>query len=192
MQLVQALRDEHADEELTLHLGIDHRALPDDELVEVRVLLEADERADAVTRELGRRGHDLVDDARLLLACHSGEERPGADAHEAAPDVVLEDDDDDQDDRREQRREQVEEGDEAGPLRDDVDEEDDTEPGAHLHRTRATEHEERAVDDIRDDEEVCDVYEDLEDRARREQIPEAFQHQIFLRGVPRTISMSMA
>ena len=43
------------------------RALPDDELVEVRVLLEADERAHAVARELGRRGDDLVDDARLLL-----------------------------------------------------------------------------------------------------------------------------
>ncbi len=45
-----------ADEELALHRRVDGRALADHELVEVRVLLEGDERADAVARELGRGG----------------------------------------------------------------------------------------------------------------------------------------
>ena len=50
------------DEELALHGGVDRRPLPDDELVEVRVLLEGDERAHAVARQLGRGRDDLVDD----------------------------------------------------------------------------------------------------------------------------------
>ena len=108
--LFSALGHEERDEELALHRRVDGRALPDDELVEVRVLLEGDERAHAVAGELGRRGDHLVDDARLLLPRQPAEERARADAHEAAADVVLEDDDDDEDDRREQRREQVEAG----------------------------------------------------------------------------------
>ena len=103
VELVQALRDEEADEELALHRRVDGRPLPDDELVEVRVLLERDERADAVSGKLRRGGDDLVDDLRLLLPRRARQEGARADAHEAAPDVVLEDDDDDQDDRREQR-----------------------------------------------------------------------------------------
>ena len=76
VELVQALGQEEADEELALHRRVDGRALADDELVEVRVLLEGDERADAVARELGRRGDDLVDDPRLLLPRQPAEERP--------------------------------------------------------------------------------------------------------------------
>src|SRR5262249_28637647 len=86
-------------------------------------------------------------------------------------------DDDDEDDRREERREQVEEGDEPGPLADDVDEEDDTEAGAHLHRARAAEDQERAVDDVRDDHQVGDVDRDLEERAAREEVEQALEHQ---------------
>ena len=41
VQLVQALGHEQADEQLALHRRVDRRALPHDELVEVRVLLEA-------------------------------------------------------------------------------------------------------------------------------------------------------
>ena len=67
VQLVHALGDEEADEQLALHRRVDGGALPHHELVEVGVLLEADERAHAVARELGRRRDHLVDDARLLL-----------------------------------------------------------------------------------------------------------------------------
>jgi hypothetical protein len=54
VQLVQRLGDEQADEQLALDGGVDRRPLADDELVEVRVLLEGDEGADAVPRELRR------------------------------------------------------------------------------------------------------------------------------------------
>src|SRR5690349_19728490 len=63
-------------------------------------------------------------------------------------------------------------------------------PISHLHRTRSLQDEEGAIDHIRDDEEVSDVYKDLENRARRKKMAETLEHQIFLRGVPRTISMS--
>ena len=95
---------------------VERDALRHHELVEVGVLLEGDERAHAVARELGRRGHHLVDDPRLLRARESAEKGAAAHAHEPAADVVLEDDHHDEDDRREQRREQVEERDQPDPL----------------------------------------------------------------------------
>ena len=100
---------------------------PTDELVEVRVLLERDERADPVARELRRGGHDLVDDLGLLLPREPAEEGARAHAHEPAADVVLEDDDDDQDDRRQERVSRLRRVMNSAHFDDDVDEEDDAE-----------------------------------------------------------------
>ena len=71
VQLVDALGHEERDEQLALHRRVDGRALPDHELVEVRVLLEGDERAHAVARELGRGGDHLVDDLATPAAATS-------------------------------------------------------------------------------------------------------------------------
>src|SRR6185312_10771216 len=78
-----------------------------------------------------------------------------------------------------ERRQQVVQRDEAGPLGDDVDEEDDAEAGPHLHRARAAEDEERAVDDPRDDEDVEHVDRDLRERPAREEVEQPFEHQLW-------------
>ena len=177
VELVQALREKQADEELPLHRRVDRRPLPHHELVQVRVLLEGDEGAHAVARELRRRRHDLVDRLGLLLPREPSEDRPRADAHEPAADVVLEDHDDDEDDRRrrQQRVEEVVEGEEARPLREDVDEKDDAEPHAHLHGPRSAQDEERAVDEERHHQDVAEVRQHRGHGATREQMKEALE-----------------
>ena len=168
----------------------------DDELVEVRVLLEADERAHAVARELGRRGDDLVDDARLLLRaqCRAKNAReptrmsPRRMSFWKTTTTMRMIDES----SVESRLNSVTS---PSPLRDDVDEEDDAEAGAHLHRARAAEHEQRAVDDVGDDEDVDRVDEDLERTAAREEVAEALEHQrppLSGRVPERRSSMSMA
>ena len=69
------------------------------------------------------------------------------------------------------------------PLRHDVDEEDDAEPGAHLHRARAAEHQERAVDDLRDDEQIDHVdRRPGGSRAVREEVEQALRAWSLLRS----------
>ena len=66
---------------------------------------------------------------------------------------------------------------EVGPLRDDVDEEDDAEADAHLHRARSAKDEQRAVDDVGHEQDVGDVGEDAAEGPAREEVKEALEHQ---------------
>ena len=126
--------------------------------------------------ELGRRGDDLVDDARLLLAtCTEPRTRPHT--NERSADVILEDDDDDEDDRREQPREQVHQRDELRVFGPGVDHPHDGKANAHLHRARPAQHEQRAVDHVSDDDDVDEIAHDFERRARSEQVQKALRHR---------------
>ena len=82
VQLVHRLGHEQRDQQLARDRGVDVDALRDHELVQVRVLLEGDEGAHAVARELGRSGHHLVDHARLLRAREAAQEGAAAHTHQ--------------------------------------------------------------------------------------------------------------
>ena len=168
---------EETDEQLALNGGVDRRALGNDELVEVGLLLEADEGPHAMARELRGRRHDLFDDLRLLLSRETPEERLRADAHEAAADVVLEHDHHHEDDRREEGREQVGQRHQAQVLGAEVHQEDDAETNSHLHRACAAKDEQRAVDEVRDDDDVEHVDRNFAPGTRLEQMEEPLRHR---------------
>src|SRR5690606_7119527 len=99
VELVAGLGREQGDQQLPRDLRVDVVALVvAHELVEVRVLFEGDDGADAVARQLAGGLDDLVDDPRLLSARQTAEPGPAAHALQRAPDVTLEDDDDDEQD----------------------------------------------------------------------------------------------
>jgi hypothetical protein len=154
VQLVDRFRNEERNEKLARDRRFDGDSLGHHELVEIRVLLEGDERAHAMPCKLGGRGHHFVDDTRLLGARESAEKGAAADAHEPAADVVLKNDHHDQNDRREQRRQKIEQRNERQPLGRQVHEKDDEEPHPHLHGARTAQHDQRAVDDVGDDQKI--------------------------------------
>ncbi len=176
VQLVHRLRVEERDEQLASHGRAHLHALAARELEQVGVLLEGDDRADAVARELGHRGDDLVDDARLLELAAAAEPGAPTHAHERAPDVVLEDDDHHEDDRREHVLQQAQQRDELEDVRRRIEQEDDAEAEAHLHRARAAHREQEAVDDVGDDEDVDRVAQELGRGAAGEDAVEHVKH----------------
>ena len=78
------------------------------------------------------------------------------------------------------RVEQVEERDEVRPLGDARRRADDAEARAHLHRARPAQDEQRAVDDVGDDEDVDDVGERPTRAPPREEVKEALEHGLGL------------
>src|SRR5581483_5974351 len=93
-------------------------------------------------------------------------------------DVVLEDDDHHQDDRAQQGGQEREQSREARVLRDGVEQEEQAEARAHLHRARSTKEKERAIDDVRNDEQIDRVDRHFDPGSTREKVKEAFEHQV--------------
>src|SRR6185437_9122981 len=91
---------------------------------------------------------------------------------------VLEDDDHDQDDGREQRREQAEQRRQLEQLGAEVDERHDPEADGHLDGAGATQDEQRAIDDPRDDDDVDEVSQDLRERAGDEEPAQELEHDL--------------
>jgi hypothetical protein len=138
VQLVQAFGDEQAHEQLSLNRGVDPRSLSNDELVEVRVLLERNDRSDAMPRQVCGRCHHFVNGFRFLLPRKTAEEGARANTHQAATNVVLEDDDDDEGNRIEKPVQQTEKRAQASQLRYEIHDGDHTEANPHLHRSSAS------------------------------------------------------
>jgi hypothetical protein len=155
VQLVHRLRDEDADQELAADGGVEGVALVrPDELVEVRVLLEGDDGARSVPREIRGGLDDLVDDLGLLCL---GRAEPGlaADAHQRAPDVALEHDDDEQQrGMREQRAEHALQRGELHLLGEHVQHEDHRHAEADLQGAGPPDDEQGPVEQVVDEEDI--------------------------------------
>ena len=112
----------------------------------------------------------FVDRLRLLLPRHSAEDRARPHARQTAANVVLENHHDDDRNLRKKLFEQIEQRDEACPLRQEIDEDEEAQADAHRHRARAAQNEQRSVHDVRDDQDVGGVRQDRQQRARRKEV----------------------
>ena len=126
--------------------GVEQRARLD-ELVEQRVALEHDQRADALLRQRGRGLDHLFDHLRLERGPCRRQQGPATEAHQRAANVLLKDDDDDQHQRGQQGVEHRVERDQAQALGDLVHDEDERQADAHLHRARALDQQQHVVED---------------------------------------------
>src|SRR6185503_255372 len=177
VQLVHRLGDEQGHQKLARDRGVDRVTLVHShELVEVRVLLERDDGADAVPREIGRGIHDLVYYLGLLRASEAREPRAATDALQTAADVVLEHDHDQQDAARNQRAEDGQHRDQLEQLGNDVEHENHAQPDADLHGAGASQHQQSPVNHVINDQDVEQVASHSERAAVIEVLADSFDH----------------
>src|SRR6266702_2240958 len=147
----RAARVEEREEQLGRGSGVELHARLDD-LPQLRLALQDDERAPAPAGEVGRRAGDAVDEPDLrplLVGDERDEEAAATEVGEPAPDVSLEQDDDPEDEGvAEEMAEEPVERDEVRPLRAEVPDPEQEESDEHVDGARAADEPQHPIDQV--------------------------------------------
>ncbi len=149
------LGQEDRDEQVALHRRVD-RGAGFDQIREMRLALQHEERAHPLLRERLRRARHFLGELRLLLL-RDGREHAAPDARQRTPDVGLEEHDDDQHRGGEEVVEDPLDGGQLEGVRHEAGADQQQQADEDLHGARAADQDQQPVDAERDERDVDGV-----------------------------------